>query len=279
MSARTHWFDVVAIRGGFSDKVRRLVRWLKAMTDANPSATLPHQPVRHHGHLLLTRRGLTDGEAVQGVDGFAEAYYCTTCRDYYVLGWQLENAPLKERSVVVPQACLPDPASNLADLSVFCPKCRTQQSQYGRVLWPGQHRLEMVAREVFSFVFGGPGDTREASLHSPKFDGKPCDPVLLVSGDLPDEADRTNVLGSFLESQLQALQTKASPLDTETPLAVQVVWVDKVIDETAPLIALLSQTLDRGRNAAILWCMTYGVVRHEPSGGEIVLCLVNRGDG
>jgi hypothetical protein len=232
------------------------------------------EPVRHRGHVLLTQRVPTDADVMAGVKGFHEVYYCAICKDYFVLGWQMENSPLTKTCEAVSRDCLPEPNPDLEGLRIFCPRCRRRYDQYGPVPQPGREGEEMTVRDVFLFTFCTPD--HEPGLQAQPFlvSGTPYEVVILVSGELPEDPERTNLFCSFLEYELDVFKTKGLSDRACGPIAVQVLWVDKVINESAPIIAVLWQTIYRQRGLGPPLCMACGVFELKPPGDQILLCLV-----
>jgi hypothetical protein len=78
-------------------------------------------------HVLLSRR-LRD--PVEDVPGFREVYYCTKCRDYFVLAWYSKSSSLVKQCDVIQD--VPD-GKGLAHTGVFCPKCQSDYAMYGPI--------------------------------------------------------------------------------------------------------------------------------------------------
>ena len=224
------------------------------------------------GHVLLTRRY---AEVPEELPGFGEAYFCTKCKDYFVLRWHPSDSPFVSQSDRVSVLSLPPGVADLANLPVFCPGCRQPYPMWGKVAWAGAAPRPMKILERFSVTYppsasGQGGDQRVTCL------GQPFEHlVVFAAGEGPPDLDKRAFIVGFLHWASQ--NDRAFTL--EGSVTVHVLWVDAISDESAVVfLALKESVLSAARIGLIPAGMTLtGPVRRiEPFSVDVMMCFVPR---
>jgi hypothetical protein len=226
-------------------------------------------PIEYRDHLLVTRR-LENPMA--DLPGFREVYYCTACKDYFVLAWQPKTGYSAVACEVVKSDMLPRLNADLERLSVFCPACRAEYPFYGPVLWPGQPAEKIVLKETFRVTYpdadrGGKIRTEPISLK-----GVPTERiVVLLAGEVPEALNKHELVCSFLESELGGEIRSACVYEA---INVDVLLVEKISDDTALLNQFLQETVYQPLDWGVRMFLTSPPIPLRPPLQQIMLCLV-----
>jgi len=223
----------------------------------------PNDPVEHREHVLLSARVK---EPMAPPPGFAEAYRCTTCREYFVLEWKPTTFAAKTVTVVS-AATLPEPRAEMDSLDVFCPQCRRAYPEYGAVLWPRTSPLRMTPRRIIEIELP-PGERSGA----PSFAGFTTERiVVLVSGVFPPELQQADFAVSFL---VDVLGDEFALAYQGASMEIILCLVDNVYDETVALFPLLQRIYPRESWENRLFVTRGGPQPLRSPLGEVLLCLI-----
>ena len=224
-------------------------------------------------YLLLTRR-LSDSS--ETIAGFRELYYCTTCEDYFVLGWHPRFSPLMEQCEVVEEMPSSPSGRDTADAAVFCPKCKSDYAMYGRIEHPevAPERPE-DARVYESFDYPFPPDIPSHPAGRIKIRSLIVEKiVVLVTGQFPDGLDvRDFAFSGFKETVLSRYGGEF--LVTEHGgIRLHLIRVSVIVDETAWLMPLLEREVYQARSGQPVMLFTYGLVSLKTPLKQALFCLV-----
>jgi hypothetical protein len=216
-------------------------------------------------YLLLSRRFSDPPETVTP---FREAYYCTKCDEYFVLGWHPRSSPLVQQCEVV--------RSDSAPAAVFCPKCKSDYAIYGAIEHPAAP-LPQPARVYETLEYPFPPDL-VSNTGSVAFGDLIVEKiVLLVSGEFPDGMDVPDFAYSSVSAIVLSKHGGTFLVSEQGGIYLHVIRVSTIVDETAWLTALLQKEVYRTASLEKMF-LTYGVMTLKPPLGQALLCLVLSND-
>lgn len=232
-----------------------------------PQASQPGPEVVFREHVLLTSRR----DMMTGAPGFAETYFCTKCKDGFVLGWQAEAAGLRGEHQVVTVDRLPKRRRDPQRLTVFCPACGSDYSMYGPVLWPVHATGPIRDRERVHLRY--PDPARHGSRGLPLFAGRPTERiVMLFTGTCPAEMQTLELAVQALGQLLQ--EEFVTAFETAT-LELDICFVNHVTKDPAVLEPFLRDELYHGVDWADRTYVTLGVAAMQAPLDGLLICFVH----
>jgi hypothetical protein len=191
---------------------------------------------------------------------FPEAYFCTSCGDYFGLAWVPANTPLSERheEIAGPEGSV-----------VFCPACGTQYPQYGKIPSMAGGSATMQIRDRWMLHHPPGARLRDGAvfvlnvLRAERM-------VLVISGDIPEALPRETFMAEILAGVgIRGLDR----VREDDGLRVDLVLVDDVTDNTPAVTALL-QTVYDGRRETFPVVMTSPIITLREPLRFAMLCIV-----
>jgi hypothetical protein len=216
--------------------------------------------------VLLSRRF---ADPVENISGFQEAYYCTKCRDYFVLAWHFKSSPLVGQCDVVQ-----DMRPSLQ--GVFCPRCQSDYAMYGPIQNAGaplDQWEDVRVYETLDYPF--PRNVPSTPAGRIKIGSLSVENiVMLVTGEFPDGMDVRDFAYSGFTAVVLSRHGGDVLVSEESGIRLHVLRVSTIVDETSWLTPLLKREVYRTQNWGTKVFLTYGVIALKPPLERALFCLV-----
>jgi len=228
------------------------------------------------GELLLLSRRSSD---LKDVHGFREIYYCTGCRDQFVLAWHSRSSPLVDQCEIIPNThpCLRGRDS--AHDMVFCPQCRSDYSIYGPIQRPeAQLNRPEHSRVYEAFDYPIPRDAPswpEGTIKLGSFIVEKV--VMLVTGEFPTGMNVGDFAYDGFTEVVLSKHRGEFRVSEGAGIRLHVMRVNMIVDETDWLTPFLKKEVYRTQNWGTKVFLTYGVCDLKPPLGQALFCLVLAG--
>ncbi len=222
---------------------------------------------------LLTRRF---PDPVEAVSGFRELYYCTTCDDYFVLGWHPRSSPLMEQCDVVEEVPSSPSGRDATDAAVFCPKCKSDHAMYGRIEHPEVTPEQPDDARVYeSLDYPFPPDIPSHPTGRIKIGEIIAEKIIvLVTGQFPDGLDVRDFACSGFKEIVLARHGGEFLVTEQGGIRLHLIRVSVIVDETAWLMPLLEREVYKARSGQPELLLTYGLVNLKAPLEQALFCLV-----
>ena len=226
-------------------------------------------------YVLISRR-FSDADLT--IEGFPELYYCTGCRDYFVLAWHDEGSPLAaEFDVILRSSVLPKSGDASLPTNVFCPKCKVEYPVYGPIHQPDSTDYRPASVEVYEeFEFPFPPDVPSDASGRIKVASFVINKaVLIVTGEFPPQFDVADFAYSgLIKFVFPRFSGEGFVVTQQGGIRLHVLRTNIVLDETSWLTNLLNEHVCPNEQVKAKLFITPGIVRLNPPLEQGLYCLV-----
>ena len=240
---------------------------ISTLVDQNPTEGTEQRFV------LLSRRVPNPEEDILG---FREQYYCTNCRDEFVLAWHSTSSPLVKECEVIPEShpCLR--GTDAAQAKVFCPRCQADYAMYGPIQHSNQPLEDPEDAHVHeAFDYPLPPEVPSTPAGSIKIGSSLIEKVvLLVTGEFPPGMDVRDFAYSGFAEVIRSKHGGDFLVSEEGGIRLHVLRVNAIVDETAWLTPLLQREVYRTQSWGTKIFLTYGIMDLKPPLGQALFCVV-----
>lgn len=226
---------------------------------------------RNDDQVVLLSRRFTD--PLDDLPGFRESYYCTQCRDYFVLAWHTKSSPLVKQCEVVQN--IPDRKGS-APNGVFCPKCQSDYAIYGCIEKEGLPLDQDAAVHVYEALdYPFPPDVPSTPAGRIKIESLTVEKVvMLVTGEFPQGMNVRDFAHSGFTATVLSRHGGDLWVSQEGGIRLHLIRVSTIVDETSWLMPLLQREVYKTKNWGTKIFLTYGMIELKPPLGRALFCLV-----